>query len=256
MLVANETMQGETYATQYYSAKPFPHILLRKFWDEKMLREVAREVKSFDFFDGEKDFHGAKKKRYCGSYDKLPPNTRDFIDHCSTPEFLRFLEDMTGEQGLVADQYLEGGGIHSLKSGGFLKVHADFNWHSKLKLYRRLNLIVYLNEGWQKTWGGALELWNRELSDCPVQVFPELNNTVIFTTDDNSLHGHPNPMTCPEDVTRDSIALYYYSEQRQEDASREHRLSTDYHARGLKDMETMVAKGKEKLASLFSKSKS
>ena len=37
------------------------------------------------------------------------------------------------------------------------------------------------------------------------------NKTVIFHTDDDSPHGHPEPLNCPNNVLRNSIALYYYS---------------------------------------------
>ena len=36
--------------------------------------------------------------------------------------------------------------------------------HDRLDLDRRLNVIVYLNEGWDPDWGGALELWSRDMS--------------------------------------------------------------------------------------------
>ncbi|HEY6901128.1 MAG TPA: hypothetical protein VI233_10815, partial [Puia sp.] len=32
----------------------------------------------------------------------------------------------------------------------------------------------------------------------------------------NSYHGHPNPLTCPPDRTRKSMALYYYTNGRPE----------------------------------------
>jgi hypothetical protein len=253
MATLTPELSGTVYSDAYQSASPYPHIVLKDFFDTQTVREVAEEVKSFDFFDGEKDFYGAKKKRYCGSYDKFPPKTKAFIDSCNTQEFLTFLEEMTGEHGLVADPYYEGGGIHSLKSGGFLKVHADFNWHNKLNLYRRLNLLVYLNEDWQDSWGGHLELWKTDMSGCEGKVAPALGTAVVFTTDDQSFHGHPDAMTCPEGVTRDSIALYYYSEKRPQDADRTIRDTTDYRARGAMDAKSIVEKSKEKLRSLLRK---
>jgi hypothetical protein len=37
------------------------------------------------------------------------------------------------------------------------------------------------------------------------------NRVVIFTTSATAFHGHPEPMRCPEGVTRRSLALYYFS---------------------------------------------
>jgi hypothetical protein len=36
----------------------------------------------------------------------------------------------------------------------------------------------------------------------------------MFSTTDFSYHGHPNPLTCPLDRSRKSLALYYYSNGR------------------------------------------
>jgi hypothetical protein len=38
-----------------------------------------------------------------------------------------------------------------------------------------------------------------------------MNRIVIFTTSNVSFHGHPDPLQTPHDVTRKSIALYYYT---------------------------------------------
>ena len=45
-------------------------------------------------------------------------------------------------------------------------------------------------------------------------IAPLLNRCVIFNTDYDSFHGHPEPMTCPKNVYRKSIALYYYTKSK------------------------------------------
>ena len=56
-------------------------------------------------------------------------------------EMLLWLEALTGIEGLIPDPYFGGGGLHQIEPGGFLKIHADFNVHPKLKLDRRLNML-------------------------------------------------------------------------------------------------------------------
>ena len=46
---------------------------------------------------------------------------------------------------------------------------------------------------------------------CVKKVSPIANRVLIFTTDVNSFHGHPEPMRCPAGVARRSLALYYFS---------------------------------------------
>ena len=81
-------------------------------------------------------------------------------------------------------------------------------------LDRRLNLILYLNKGWLEEYGGNLELWDRAMTRCERRILPIANRCVIFNTTDFSNHGHPDPLACPEGMTRKSMALYYFSNGR------------------------------------------
>jgi Rps23 Pro-64 3,4-dihydroxylase Tpa1-like proline 4-hydroxylase len=122
-----------------------------------------------------------------------------------------FLETLTGYPGLVPDPHYFGGGQHQIVRGGMLEVHADFNIHPRTSLERRLNLLVYLNQDWPEEYGGALELWPTLSSGPEATIAPLFNRCVVFSTTSSSFHGHPHPLTCPEDRTRKSLALYYYS---------------------------------------------
>jgi hypothetical protein len=95
-----------------------------------------------------------------------------------------------------------------------LKIHSDFNEHPRLKLDRRLNLLLYLNREWQEEWGGHLELWDRDMTECRRKILPIFGRCVVFATTDFANHGHPDPLNCPEGETRKSLALYYYSNGR------------------------------------------
>jgi len=47
--------------------------------------------------------------------------------------------------------------------------------------------------------------------------------STLMNTTASSYHGHPHPLTCPENVTRKSLALYYYTSQdRGDQLSSEH----------------------------------
>ena len=127
--------------------------------------------------------------------------------------FLKYLQELTGiKEPLISDPYLSGGGYHEIKNGGVLKVHADFNRHPSLELDRRVNLLLYLNKSWKEEWGGNLELYSPDDLDEPiVKVTPEFNRCVIFNTTSYTYHGHPEVISCPEGISRKSIALYYFS---------------------------------------------
>ena len=101
--------------------------------------------------------------------------------------------------------------MHRIQPGGKLAVHVDFNKYKRLGLERRLNVLVYLNEDWQESYGGHFELWNKDMTESVVKILPIFNRMAMFSTTEISWHGHPDPLTCPEDRSRRSIALYYYT---------------------------------------------
>ena len=222
-MIANVSKLAHVYSTN----RPFPHILLKNIWDDFQLSAVADECENFADWDEEKNFFGSVGKRTCSTFSKLPKNTLSLINFCHSPNFLSTLEILTGEAGLIPDPYLYGGGIHSTINKGFLKMHVDFDWHARLRLRRRLNLLIYLNRNWCPSWGGALCLQGNAHDDF-IEVMPDFNKTVIFTTDGKSLHGHPQPMKLPKGRSRNSIALYYYVADNLADIESRKREMTQY----------------------------
>ena len=107
-------------------------------------------------------------------------------------------------------------------------MHADFNWHKKLSLYRRLNLLIYINSTWLNEWGGELELTSTR-TNLLSKVTPIFNRTVLFTTTDKSIHGHPHCLKAPNGVARNSIAIYYYISKKPKNTSLLKRTGTNYY---------------------------
>lgn len=173
--------------------------------------------------------HHNENKLGLPNRELFPWILRAVTDELNSPEFLNWLSPLTGIAGLISDPSLEGGGLHQSGRGGFLNVHTDFSTHHYRKNWRRrVNLILYLNEGWRPEWGGAIELWESNMRHCEAKVLPLLNHALIFNTDDKSFHGFPEPLTCPENVSRKSLALYYYTV---ETDSKTPARSTNYRAR-------------------------
>lgn len=201
---------GEAHAAAYRQAAPFPHIVIEDFLDRAILQHIAR---NYPPLDGQR-FFDRDQERF--KYQFQPARiddalTLNMLAELNSEAFIAFLERMTGIEGLIPDPYYTGGGLHLTRRGGHLGIHADFNIHKPLRLERRLNLLVYLNDDWDDNWGGALELWDREMKACEVKVPPHIGRAVVFNTTLDSYHGHPAPLSCPEDRDRRSIAIYYYT---------------------------------------------
>jgi Rps23 Pro-64 3,4-dihydroxylase Tpa1-like proline 4-hydroxylase len=204
-------------ASSYLCATPFPHTVVTDAMDPEYLLSVEAELSQITKWNGRSAHQFAQQKKWCSRTNYMGEKTRATIGFLNGPDFLPKLEEMSGIEGLISDPYLEGGGVHSIATGGYLGIHADFNFHPKLRLHRRINLILYLNSEWQESWGGALELWSVDSKSREREIFPHLGTMVIFNTTDTSLHGHPHPLKCPPDRLRNSIALYYYSADRPAD---------------------------------------
>ena len=216
-------------ARQYRENQPCPHIQLTDFVDSETALAAASEFPAHHTEAWTHYKHHNENKLGLSKRSLFPATLGEVVDEFNSPEFVSWLSRLVGIPDLLADDMLEGGGLHQSVRGGFLNVHTDFSMHHYHKHWRRrVNLILYLNPDWCEEWGGALELWDTSMKHCVVKYPPLLNHAVIFTTNERSLHGFPDPLTCPETQSRKSLALYYYTAE--DDATLIPR-STDYRPR-------------------------
>ncbi len=203
---------GELFHGDYECAEPFPHIVLDDFLPpalaHRILQNFPREAHDSDVHFNIN--YGGHFKRQIAPED-CNGFVRQLFHFFNSRPVIAFLEGLSGIDALLPDPHFEGGGFHEISSGGKLGVHADFRIHEKLHLQRRLNLLIYLNETWDDAWNGRLELWDRQMQHCVASVAPVMNRCVVFNTDADSYHGHPDPLQTPLNVKRRSIALYYYT---------------------------------------------
>ncbi len=213
----------------YQGASPVPHIYIPELLDPSAAAAAALDfpdpsTSAWTHYQHQNENkHGMTKRQH------FPARLGEACDALNSPEFLKWLSALTGIPGLMADPSLEGGGLHQSGRGGFLNVHTDFSHHHyNTNWKRRINLILYLNPGWQEEWGGALELWDSQMRNCVAKYPPLFNNAIIFNTDEKSFHGFPEPLQCPEGGSRKSLALYYYTIDHSKKAA---KRSTNYRAR-------------------------
>ena len=199
-------------AADYANAQPFPHAVFRDLIDPGVLRGIARDAQQL-VDDGEVEFkeHAFGRKGAAGHNRTWSGDTRELFHELNSAVVIRFLETLTGIEGLIPDPHYIGGGLHVIPPKGFLGVHADFSQHERLRLDRRLNVILYLNDDWDRAWGGDLELWDSDMGAAVKTIGPELGTLVVFSTLSDGFHGHPQPLSCPEDRSRLSMATYYYT---------------------------------------------
>mmetsp|Transcript_101209 Transcript_101209/g.301874 ORF Transcript_101209/g.301874 Transcript_101209/m.301874 type:complete len:315 (-) Transcript_101209:86-1030(-) len=203
-----------------------PHFVLDRVFSEDFLRLVASEIPEVK--DASKKGCLGRRRWRCWKNDLtdslwassknilddeagMGPATQMLYQALRLEPWLRFLQ-RTYRIGDPLIARMDGAGIQNTANGGFLGLHVDFNWH--LGLQRRINLFIYLNDRWQDSFGGELELWNSDITECGARILPSMGRVVSFQTTDFSWHGQPHPLSAPANRSRRSVALYYYTERR------------------------------------------
>ena len=205
----------EDLIKSYINEEPFPNIELKNFFNEEFLNKVLNEFPDLSKKRSENYNNKNEIKFANNDYNNFSPNIKLIFNYLNSDEFILFLQSITSiKEKLIADKALNGGGLHEIKRGGLLKIHTDFNRHPSLELDRRLNVLIYLNKDWEESYGGHLQLWDKDMKNCKKKYLPEFNKMVVFGTTDFSNHGHPDSLSCPDNRSRKSLATYYYSNGR------------------------------------------
>lgn len=206
-------LRAETDAlyTRFKAGRPYPNLALDGYFPEDVLDRVAAEFPK----ETPRDWIGYDTKdeikRTSRGLMGVSPYAQAFLWQLASEPFLEVLRGITGIQDLVADPLFHGGGLHESFRGGWLNIHADWTQHPHLPLVRKLNLIVYLNRDWDPAWGGGLELWGDKEGTTKTVIEPFFNRAALFPTTEETLHGFPNPMTCPQGRSRKSVSLFYWA---------------------------------------------
>ncbi len=209
--------ERESFRTSYQSKKPFKYLIIDDVLKEKIAHKIHDEYPRVT--DGEWDGTTYLDQQNKFRKEVFEKNSlmQNVFDELNSEAFLEWLNYITGiEEPLIADPKLIGGGLHQSTNGAFLNVHVDFNFHPKTRFHRRLNVLIYMNIDWKDEYEGHLELWeiddvNKNLLE---KISPKFNRLVLFETNEISFHGHPKPLKIPADVSRKSLATYYYTKTR------------------------------------------
>tara|TARA_R100000030_G_scaffold99999_2_gene92079 strand:- start:1416 stop:2144 length:729 start_codon:yes stop_codon:yes gene_type:complete len=219
---------ADSCRSNYALANPFPHIVIDDFIPEDLALQCYNQMSQhqewmFDSMMGyPEDERDSQVNKWWTPFDTDSKNRIESdmpavwkcLQYFNSRPFLLFLENLTGIKDLIADVDFEGGGIHKIKNGGRLELHSDYNKHPNKDIWRRINLLLYLTPNWN--YNGHLDLYEKDPLVKVKSILPTFNRAVIFNTTDDSIHGHPTPLVCPEEVSRYSFALYYFTKDRPE----------------------------------------
>ena len=200
---------------EFLSAEPFNHVIIDNFWRDEVAEALYNEFPEYNSTVWNAHYNNPiENKKACNHWDKFPRATYQAFNFLGGENFTYLVRRISGQDELNMDFGLHGGGWHAHMNGGNLNMHLDYNVHPKLGQQRKLNIIIYLSKDWDTAYGGGLELWshNAETNQPLAHVKTvdiKFNRAVLFDTTQNSWHGLPLPLSCPDDMVRQSMAAYY-----------------------------------------------
>lgn len=195
----------------FKSGKPFNYSVIDNFFDVETAKHLEEEFPKYDSTDWHIYKNAIENKKTSNNWNLFPSLTYRVFKYLCSDEFINLIADLIGSE-LYPDVGLHGGGWHIHSNGGNLNPHLDYSIHPKLKLQRKLNLIIYLSENMTEGMGGEFGMWannNNEPGNLIKSFSPLFNRAVIFDTTQNSWHGMVSPVSCPPDIYRKSLAVYY-----------------------------------------------
>ena len=219
----------EGLAASYQETGPFPYAILDGLFDDSVLDQINREIDESNFKKDSRAIDGVEVKVRSDFEDNeaLQLVTRTVFEVRNGGKFLNLVSRLTGIDGLISDPYYDGGGINIIEDQGTLALHVDGTNQHRMKVFRRINAILFLNDKWDETWNGYHEQWEyngKEKSPfdegqtwrCVRKILPKKSRLLVFTTNDHSWHGHAGVLKVPGHVQRRSLIVYYYTAGRPE----------------------------------------
>jgi Rps23 Pro-64 3,4-dihydroxylase Tpa1-like proline 4-hydroxylase len=216
---------------EYLAVAPWPHLVLHDPFSADLLHRVRTEIGCLERARMRGSHTRRHEKLEMSDREQLGPATRALQDYLDSPPFVAFLSAVTGVEELLADEMHYAAGVHETPQGGRTMVHRDFAHHPVTRLHHRVNVLVYLNPGWQDDWGGQLELWRADMSELGASIQPLFNTMVVWETHAGTPHGLPSPIGGPPGTSRLALASYYYTEMAAPERTRPKMLDGTYLAR-------------------------
>ncbi len=203
---------------RFESAQPFRHLVVDELLPPQLCAELQAQFPRFSNEKALNEFGEVGGKAVYQNLPELGDAYARFDRLMRSQAFLEWLSVVTGIPKLLYDAEYVGGGTHENVNGQELDPHVDFNYHPNRTWHRRLNLILFLNDEWDASWGGCLELHRNPwvVGDDVKTVTPQTNRAVLFETTESSWHGFRRIQLPPErqGQTRKTVAVYFYSLER------------------------------------------
>lgn len=203
---------------EFQNKKPYPHMYQDNFLNTEFAAELQHEIMNIPESDFDRYDNPFEQKYTLRDKYKYPKHLQTLMDELISDDFVNNLSEFVGYK-LINDSDRNFWGVHKYKCGDKLDIHVDAGKHPKNGLKKQITLGIYLSYNWNENYGCELEIWEGEnsknndakLHKCITKIAPLFNRLIIFTCEDNSWHGNPEYVKCPDNAKRLFVTISYLS---------------------------------------------
>lgn len=203
----------------YKNINPFPYYYQDNILNEDFAKKLQEEILNIDDKDWDRYENPFEKKFTLRNKFNFPPLLKSLFEELTTEKFVNKLSNICG-YNLFLDESRNFWGVHKYKNEDKLDIHVDAGLHPNTKQKKQLTLGIYLSSNWKENYGCKLEIWKGDnASDDSAKIYekvdeisPIFNRLVLFTCNDYSWHGNPEPVVGENDAKRIFITISYLSD--------------------------------------------
>lgn len=203
---------------QYANTTPYPHTKQDDFLNVTFAKELQTEILNIPDEAWDRYENPFEQKFTLRDKFGFPELLKSLFSDLTSNEFIKKLSDLVGYD-LILDETRNFWGVHKYGPGDKLDIHVDAGVHPTMDLKKQITLGIYLSSEWKEEYGCELEIWrgeNSENNDAKLiekmcSIAPVFNRMILFTCNDYSWHGNPEPATCSSESKRIFITLSYLS---------------------------------------------
>ena len=208
---------------RFVGTPPYPMIVLDNFLPNDTALQLEKEA---DVIPEKHWTEFTRKGGYMQECNDMSaaPEAQELVNQIHSQQGMNWLSNITGIKDLIPDPYLVGAAYSKSYRGDNLGIHTDFNWNDEIKVHRMLSMIVYLNSDWKPEYGGDLQFKDFDNKKTIQSVAPLFNRAVIWRYHKRGFHGYPEPLACPEGMSRKTFRIFFYvSDAEYKEDDRPHR---------------------------------
>lgn len=203
----------QEFSENFYSAKPFPHIVLDNFLEANFFNQIEVENSKKNVRTTGRSFEThLENKKWISLNSGLPFHTTKLVEFLNNSSWISNLRELTGIDSLIGTEFGNSklGNYHEMEPEGLLAPHVDHGSEPETGRPHILNVIIYLSNKWQDDYGGATFFYDSKGRKIISKIRYRPNRAVVFLHTPYSFHA-VEPIKRGLPSIRKSLYVDYYS---------------------------------------------